>query len=235
MFNRAVVGLFVILVAVALGISGCLNTASYHTAQPVEEGATEAAVALEATTSTGDDALEGTVVTQPRLNVRRGLSEELDLGFTAGTFGFAADLNYQIWRDDNLAVSLSPYQGVAWARGFGEDYDDIDAESQLRLTTLLGVHGNVELSDAAVLTAGMKPGFFYQSHQGFGLTGLSESDTQFNPLIGVSLGLRAELDRLWLFPEFNLVYAGIDEDDQLIPIIGGDEGVMMTFGVGVGF
>lgn len=221
------------MAAVGLCIAGCVNTSSYHTAEPVESGTTEVAVGLEGQMTPGDDAIDGMVVTQPRLNVRRGLPGAMDFGLTAGVFGFGADINRRIYSEDAVSVSVSPYMGLGWARGYGEDYDDYDA--QLRWTTIAGVHFDYAAADNLVVTGALKPGFFYQRRTRVGLFTGAETDAQFNPLLGGSVGVKLDLEAVWLFPEINLMYAFVDDDDTFVPVFGSDEDLMVTFGLAFGF
>lgn len=193
------------LVVALVVLSGCVSVSSYHTARPVEEGDTEIGVVLE---TAGSPDSEGVTMSSPRLNVRRGATEELDIGLRAGSFGFGADLNYMFLDTRWLAVSLSPainYDGAYW---FGGDDDgqsdgelDIGTTQQTLLTYYASLLADVASGERATLTLGIKGGAI--SQPGDEDAGV---DSEHAPFFGFSSGVKINIDGVDLMPEVNTVY-----------------------------
>ena len=209
-----------LLMVIVVLMTGCLSTSSYHTAQPVEVGETEIAVAMEATTWTDDDS--GFVVAHPRIMVRRGISEEMDFGLRAGQFGIAWDLNRVVVHDDSKVISINPYIGWSMERFFGDGELNLGEfvgsveldEHFMVVTALLGILVDFSVGDNSTLTVGAKPGFLNIRDAETGTTQM---------MIAASAGMKFDLGSSFVFPEVNAIK------------VENDEGFWLTFGVGVGF
>lgn len=197
------------LLCLLLG-SGCLSTSSYHTARPVEEGVTEMGASLELAGSIGDG--EGISVTHPEVHVRRGISELADFGLSGGYTGTRADFNYMIVDSEPLAMSINPSLRLNWQGFFG--VDDVEAESTMTWTPMLGLLTDFAASEELTFTLGLKPGLLHQRIP-------DQSETIW--FVAASIGARIDLDAVHFFPEVNIVIVE-DVDDFL-----------WTFGVAVGF
>lgn len=214
-----------VVVVVAAFVSGCFSTASYHTAEPIEEGTKEIGVALEAdriVSETPDDV--GTFFQHPRVNARYGISEQADVGVTAGNFGFGTDLNYLLADDESIAISYSPYLGIMWFAASGDGM-----ESSLTVTHYHGLHFDLAADEDLTLTGALKPGFFYDRESNGDFDDEFSND-EFRAMIGGSVGMRIDLEDAYIFPELNLFRTvGADEEDFE------EDYTVLKFGVGVGF
>lgn len=204
----------VLLFALLFG-PACVNTGSYHTAKPVEADTTEMGMALEVYKQTEE---EGFILTEPRVNVRRGISDQTDFGFTAGSFGAGADINQLLSDSDGVAFSINPNLRLATTQVFGGD-DFGGDEDVTTITAFAGLLVDIAAGDDATFTLGFKPGFVRVSEEGDGANEV---------FLAGSAGMRIDLDaegQAHLFPEVNISKI-MDEFA---------EGVLITFGLGFGF
>ncbi len=213
------------VIAVALSLlftTACMGT--YHTAQPVAEGETEMGFAVEMLKHTDED---GAFVPHPRIQVRRGVNEEMDIGFSAGSHGVAGSANFLLSDDGQTAISISPYLGLSTNRHFGGDdsfgggvadptfqVGGFFSENYMLLSVTPMVLLDLTVADDTTITFGGKPGLVYAREDGFGSSQL---------MIGLSGGVKFDLGNWHLFPEFNAVKV----EDM--------DGLLLTVGLGVGF
>lgn len=212
---------FFCAVFLAIG-TGCLSTSSFHTAQPIEAGTTEMGVALEGAKNLEED---GWAIPQPRVFARRGLTDSLDFGVTAGEFGIGADANYMVLNEGLFAMSINPYLGLLGARSFAPDDNENESDiglfndGDMLITTLMaGFLFDLNFTDQLTATLGVKPGIVQASEWRAG-----ERDGETGLMLGGSLGMRIDFSSFYLFPEFNV--AMIDEIGEFF----------FRGGIGVGF
>lgn len=215
------------VVTLLLASTACVNVSSYKTARPVEQGETQISVALEGTGTTGDNR-GGVYVPHGRLNLRRGLSDSMDLGLTAGSFGTGVDLNFLLVGDDGFALSASPYVGVAGATEF---FGDGPQEDLMSATAYLGLFADIDLSPELTVTLGAKPGLYTMIAWTEEVSGDVERERINAFLVGGSLAVKIDLNEYYyLMPELNVVWI---EDSDGMEFVADD--LNITFGIALGF
>ena len=91
-------------------LSGCTSFATLHSARPAEDEETRITLAsgVLASPETSDGAEAAAVPTIAMVQVRNGITENLDVGLRVYMFGLMGDLNWMVYDSPWFALSLNP-------------------------------------------------------------------------------------------------------------------------------
>lgn len=188
---RRVCALLVVATIAIFTSSGCVSYSTLHTAEPVPEGQTEGAVSGSFYGLSADG--ESLELPNTELAIRYGVSEDSDLGFKVYPLGVAFDYNHVLVEDEGFLLSANPY--ISGTRIVGGD------ASVTYGFALFNILADVVRSEAATVTLGVKPGFFY---------GIGTADDEFasstGAVVGGMAGVRLDLGAtMTIMPNIDII------------------------------
>ena len=169
----------VLLLFGAVGLGGCISYTTGHTATPVEDGRGEIGGGLGYSGMSRADGEPMQHMPQFEFSGRYGVSESVDVGgetflLIAEPFavGAGADVNVALVNSEEFAFSVNPAVTVSPYVTVGGIYG----------TALVNLLVDAVKTDGFTLTAGLKPGAFYNARFG--------EDFRAFPALGGTLGAK---------------------------------------------